>query len=140
RILDAVGADFGALLEITDVQVAEDDVKSRNVAGRTRDGRRADYRVEQGRAHHTVTVRVTLLHGDGLEMDSFQAHADRVGHFERGVYGGDPQNLDLSRAERRLFDPQEQRIQRAETVEKLVAELAGEVASGVFQRVLRRIP
>jgi hypothetical protein len=83
---------------------------------------------------------VTLFHGDGLEMDHFQAQADRAGRFERGVYGGDPQNLDLSRAERRLFDPQEQRIQRAATVEEVVADLAEDVAGGVFQRVLTRIP
>jgi hypothetical protein len=56
------------------------------------------------------------------------------------VYGGDPQNLDLSRGERRLFDPQEQRLQRGASVEELVANLAKDLAEGVFDRVLRRIP
>jgi len=140
RILDAVGADFGALVQITDIQVVEDEVKSRTVAGRTRDGRRATYRLEEGRVRYAVTARITLFHGDGLEMDNFQAQADRTGRFERGVYGGDPQNLDLSRGERRLFDPGEQRVQRGATVEGLVAKLAEEVAEGVFDRVLRRIP
>jgi hypothetical protein len=73
-------------------------------------------------------------------MDAFQSRTDRAGRFERAVYGGDPQNLDLSRGERRLFDPQQQRIQRGATVEALVADLAEEVAGGVFDRVLRRIP
>jgi hypothetical protein len=140
RILDEIGADFGALLQITDIQVVEDDVKSREVAGRTRDGRRASYRLEEGRARYTVTVKVTLFHGDGIEMDTFRSRTDRAGRFERAVYGGDPQNLDLSRGERRLFDLREQRIQRGATVEALVADLAEEVARGVFGRVLRRIP
>ena len=140
RILDAVAADFGALLQITDVQVVEEDVKSRDVAGRTREGRRATYRIEEGRARYRVTVSVTLFRGDGREMDTFHADAERTGRFERGVYGGDPQNLDLSRGERRLFDPQELRLQRGASVDELVADLAEELAGGVFTRVLRRIP
>ena len=135
-----MGADFGALLQITDVRVVEEDVKSREVVGRTRDGRRATYRLEEGKVGYAVTVKVTLLEGDGRDLDTFESRASRTGRFERGVYGGDPQNLDLSRGERRVFDAREQQIQRGETVELLVAELAEELAGGVFERVLRRIP
>ncbi|HSG09450.1 MAG TPA: hypothetical protein VLA36_13905 [Longimicrobiales bacterium] len=140
RILDSVGADFGALLQITDVRIVEEDVKSREVLGRTRDGRRATYGLEEGKVRYAVTVRGTLLDGDGRELDTFESRAGRTGRFERGVYGGDPQNLDLSRGERRLFDAREQQIQRGETVDLLVAELAEKLADGVFERVLRRIP
>jgi hypothetical protein len=96
--------------------------------------------VEEGRARYTVTVKVTLFRTDGTELETFVTSSDRTGRFERGVYGGDPQNLDLSRGERRIFDPQEQRAARSSTVEDLVADLAGKLAGGVFDRVLRRIP
>lgn len=140
RILDAVGADFGALLQITDIQIVEDDLKRREVTARTRDGRRATYHVEEGRARYTVTLEVTLFQGDGLRMETFRASSTRTGRFERGVYGGDPQNLDIPRGERRLFDAREHQIQRGAVVDDLVADLAGDVAGGVFDRVLRRIP
>ena len=140
RILDAVGADFGALLQVTDVQVVEDNLKRREVTARTRDGRRATYHVEEGRASYTVIMKVTLFYGDGLEMESFQARSTESGRFERGVYGGDPQNLDIPRGERRLFDRRELQVQRGAVVDDLVSDLAGDVAGGVFDRVLRRIP
>jgi len=140
RVLAAVGADFGALLQVTSVGMVEEDVKSLVVDGRTRDQRRATYRVEEGRALYTATVRVTLFHGDGLVMQAFEVRDSQAGRFERGVYGGDPQNLDLTRGERRLFDVEDQRLQRSAAVEELIGKLAQNVSSGVFDRVLRRIP
>lgn len=140
RVLAAVGADFGALLQVTEVGVTEEDVKSRDVAGRTRNQRRATYRVEEGRALYTATVLVTLFHGNGLVMETFEVRHRRAARFERGVYGGDPQNLELTRGERRLFDVEEQRLQRSAAVDELIGRLAQEVSSGVFDRVLRQIP
>jgi hypothetical protein len=140
RVLAEVGADFGALVQITQIQVRQEDLKSREVTARTREGRRATYRVETGRERYTVTLRVTLFRGDGVEVQHFPAQATRTARFERGVYGGDPRNLDLSRGERRLFDPEAWQAQRGAAVGQLVAEAASDVADGVFQRVLQRIP
>jgi hypothetical protein len=140
RILDDLGADFGALIQVVDVEVEDRDVRSRDVQGRTRDGRRAAYRVESGQRRYTVTVAVTLFREDGREVDSFTTRTTRSGRFERGVYGGDPGNLELTRGERRLFDDRELRVQRGETVSALVGEAAKDVAGNVYDRVVQRIP
>ena len=140
RILDELGADFGALIQITRTTVVEEDLKAREVTARTRDGRRATYRIEEGRARHTVHAEVTLFDAAGREMDRFGSEASRSARFQRAVYGGDPQQLDLPRGERRLFDVAEQRAQRASAVAELVSALAEDLAGGVFERVVRRIP
>ncbi len=140
RVLAEVGADFGVLVQVTDVRVRRDELKHREVAARTRQGRPATYRIESGREQYTVTVLVTLFRSDGLEIQHFPAQASRATRFERGVYRGDPRNLDLSRGERRLFDPEVWQGQRGAAVDELVAEVASDVAGGVFQRILSLIP
>jgi len=140
RVLDAVGADFGALVELTRLEVTEHDVTSDTRTTRTREGRPASYSVEQGQLRYVIEATLTFFDERGVQIASSTVRANEAGRFERGVYRGDPRDLELSRGEQLLFDPAARRQRRAEIETRLLSELAGKVADGVYREVVRRIP
>jgi len=140
RVLEALGADFGALVELTRLEVTEHDVTSSTHTTRTRQGRPASYSVEQGQVRYLIEATITLFDERGVQIGSTTARANDSGRFERGAYRGDPRDLELSRGEQLLFDPAARRQRRAEIETRLLAALAGNVADGVFREVVRRIP
>lgn len=140
RVLDATGADFGLVVEIGSLTVTEGDVARQVRTARTSRGGTRRWTLEEGHRTYRVRVRMELLDERGRVLDRFSASADARGPFRRGLYDGDPRELELSRNERRLFDPRAQAEARAALEEELMAELAGRIATGTFERVLRRIP
>jgi hypothetical protein len=127
-------------VELTRLEVTEHDVTSSTRTTRTRQGRPASYSVEQGQVRYVIEATITLFDERGVQLGSSTARANDGGRFERGVYRGDPRDLELSRGEQLLFDPAAQRRRRAEIETRLLSELAGNVADGVFREVVRRIP
>lgn len=140
RVLDAIGADFGALVELTRLEATEHDVTSSARTTRTRQGRPASYSVEQGQVRYAIEATITFFDERGVQIGSATARANEAGRFERGVYRGDPRDLELSRGEQLLFDLAAQRQRRAEIETRLLSELAANVADDVFREVVRRIP
>lgn len=65
--------------------------------------------------------------------------ADATDRLERGVYGGRYTDLDLTAAERRLFDPEElaetERELEIALIDNLAARLAEQVYGGVLERI-----
>lgn len=140
RILDELGADFGAQVELTRLVASERDVKATPRSARTRDGRTVSYTLEEGRVRYELTAEVTLFGDQGQAFDRFTLRVDETGAFRRGRYDGSPDELDLGRADRALFSADEARRRGIALQEALLEPLAAQAAEGIFERVLRRIP
>lgn len=148
RALELIGADLGVTIEVTAIEVAEEDVERETREARVarRDGtlrRGVDtvtYHVESGTlAYHVEAVGI-LVDVDGRELTSFTAAARERGPFRRGVYEGDPSTLDLAADDDRLFSPDAQAAQRARIEVALMEELAAAVAAGTYDSVLAGVP
>jgi len=140
RIMDELAAEFGILIDITTLTMSERNVRQRARTGRTQRGTAAAYTEEEGTLRYEVFAQVLILDRDGREVEEFPVSENESGPFQRGVYEGDPRNLDLSRSEARLFDPVVLAQQRAVIEDALMAQLAEGIADQVFRRVLNRIP
>lgn len=140
RILEEMGADFGVLVELVELTAEERDVRASTRSARTRGGEAASYTLEEGRIQYTLVAEITLFDGRGGRLESFRARHNVSERFRRARATGDYNDLDLSQGERLLFNPGEERRERAVLQESLVGELAEEIASGVFDRVVRRVP
>lgn len=140
RVLEELAADFGALVELVELTAEERDVRTSSRQARTRDGRAVTYTVEDGRIRYTLVAEVTLFDERGVRMDSFRARRAVDDDFRRARYGGDFEELDLSRGERLLFNPGEERRVRALLQESALGALAEETAAGIWERVVSRIP
>lgn len=140
RILMETGADFGALVELVELTAEERDVRTSTRTARTKGGQAASYTLEEGRIQYALVAEVTVFDERGVRLESFSARHSGSEGFRRARTLGDFEALDLSQGERLLFNPGEERRQRAALQESLVVELAEEIASGLFDRVVRRVP
>lgn len=140
RILEELGADFGALVELVDLQATERDVKRSARSARTKDGRAVTYTLEEGRIHYALAAEVTIFDEQGHPLESFTVRNAVSDGFRRASYEGTFEDLDLSRGERLLFNPGEERRQRAALQESMLGELAADAARETCERVVRRIP
>lgn len=138
-VLDDVGADFGVLIELASLEATEQNVRGQVREVRTRDGRLTNYTEESGDVTLTLEARIALLDRRGAQVASFSSRASHTGSFSRGRYRGDVSELELSRGERRLFDPVIQRQTMVDTEAIVTEELAGRVADQVFSQVLSQI-
>jgi hypothetical protein len=138
-VLDDVGADFGALIELASLEATEQNVRSQVREVRTRDGRVTNYTEESGNVTLTLEARIVLVDRRGAQVESFGSRASHTGSFARGRYRGDVSELELSRGERRLFDPVIQRQTMVDVEAAATEELADRVADRVFSQVLSRI-
>jgi hypothetical protein len=150
RVMNAMDADFGVLVEVTGLTVTEENVRQRThttriraAPGRTTPTRRTDtvtWTEETGTYRYQVDAQVIIVDRFGRELENFLGTETEAGPFQRGVYEGDPGSLELSRNQARLFDRVVLGRQRADIEEPLLARLAGEIAGQVYRRVLARIP
>jgi hypothetical protein len=84
-------------------------------------------------------VQVIIVDDRGDEIVDFNVSARETGRFERGVYRGNPAELDLGRNEARLFDPEAIAAQLNAIEQEMMTELASNVAGRTFARVLSRV-
>jgi tetratricopeptide (TPR) repeat protein len=140
RILEELGADFGVLVDLTELEVEQRDVKTSTRTARTRGGQATSYTLEEGRIQYRLMAEVTLFDAQGNRMESFRATHTAGDRYRTARYSGAFEELDLSRSEALLFNPGEERARRADLQESLLEELAAEIAEGTFERLVRRIP
>ena len=140
RVMDEVGADFGVMVELTGLFAAERNLRRQDHQARTKDGRITSFVEESGTVNYTLEAQVTIMDDRERIVAETTERSTRRGRFERGVYQGDYRELDLSRGERRLFDPVVIGQRLAQIQRGAVSELADRVADEVFDRVLARIP
>lgn len=139
-IMETLGAEFGVLVELVDFQATEEDLRRRTHNTRTNRGLATTFVEEEGTLRYEIHAQVLIVDRAGRDLEDVVVTRQEAGPFQRGIYEGNPGILDLSRSQRRLFDPVLQARQRAEIEETLLAQLAGEIADRVFRSVLDRIP
>jgi hypothetical protein len=155
RALDLIGADLGVLIELSEIEVVEEDVQTRTreaivplaASGGRGAGRQADqqmdtvtYRTLQGTLGYYLEANVILVDASGREIERFEASSRRSGPFRRGEFDGDPDILELPQSDVPFFDPDVLAGQVARIEEGLMEDLAVAIASGTYDTVLSRIP
>jgi hypothetical protein len=139
RVLDEVGSELGALIEVTYATLSTQNVRSEQRRSRNRNGELVPWTLERGRYVIEVHAEVIIVDRDGDEMERFVRSGREGGGFERGVYDGTASELQLSRNEARYFDPDVLEEQRAEVRQSAVHELAESVAERLFSEVVGRV-
>lgn len=148
RVLQLVGADLAAMVEIAEVEVVEEDLEraARQTTivdggrGESRQPRPAAYEVVKGTLAYRAVADVVLVDFDGREVTRFRAEGGFSGPFERAEFDGNHDRLQLTDAERSLFDPRLRAEQTAAVEQGLMEELAVAIAAGTYDTVLSRIP
>jgi len=149
RAAGLVGADLVVWVELIEAGSWEEDVTRTTRAtrvydggptGRSREPRPSSYDEVRGVLALRAAGQVRLLDLSGRLVDRFGVEASAHGPFLRGEFDGNPERLELSEAERALFDPlvraeQESRVQTA-----LLDELAATISGATFEAVLATIP
>jgi len=139
-LLELVESDYGVWLELLDTQVMEFDVDQRTRTARTRDGRATSFVVESGERRLRAEARVLVVDRSGNPVTDMVVVGTGTGSFQRGVYPGNPAELNLDRREIDWFDPLVLEAQEAAIRQALSASLADQLSSAVFSPVLARIP
>jgi hypothetical protein len=139
RVLDEVGSELGALIEVTYATLSTQNVRSEQRRSRNRNGELVPWTLERGRYVIEVHAEVIIVDRDGDDMERFVRSGREGGGFERGVYDGTASELQLSRNEARYFDPDVLEEQRAEVRQSAVHELAESVAERLFSEVVGRV-
>lgn len=150
RALDLIGADLAVMIQLTGIEVQEQDV-SRNrydtvVRRSVREGVRrsevadtVEYTTLSGTLAYYVEANILLVDPTGREVNRFTASARQSGPFERGEFDGDPSLLNLEGARARFFDPSIIQTQMASIEGALLEDLAVAIAAGTYDQVLAGI-
>lgn len=72
-------------------------------------------------------------------MDEQTITSEVTDNFRRGVYDGDPAQLDLSLSEQNLFEKEELYRAEQELIDRLLDKLAGDIAESIFKEVLKYV-
>jgi len=99
---------------------------------------------------HYMEQRYWLILTASVEIHLISSRRERVmdretityeakDKFRRGIYDGDPTQLDLSLSEQKLFDKEELYRAEQELVDRLLEELAEHIAENIFDEVLRYV-
>lgn len=139
-LLRLVEADYAAYYQILSVDATEYDVDQSRRTVRTRDGRSTSYILERGERRLRAQARILVVDREGNPLADEVVVGTGTGRFERGLYEGNPAELNLDRREVDHFDPlvleaQEQAIRQA-----LALDLADLLGSATFEPILVRIP
>ena len=154
RALELIGADLGVLIELSRIEVVEDDVdrNERTVvipragAGGRGVDRTADQPMDtvtfttlEGELSYYVEAMITLVDTDGRELQRFTSSTRQTGPFQRGEFDGDPSRLPLRSNEEAFFDSNvlAQQVGRIETA--VMEDLAVAIAAGTYDTVLSGI-
>ena len=134
-----VEADYGAWLELVSLDATEFDVDQSTRSVRTRDGRQTAYVLERGTRRLRVEARVLVVDRSGNPLTDVVVVGTGEGPFERGLYEGDPGDLNLDRREVDHFDRLVLEAQESAILQVLAEDLSAQLAAAVFDPVLGRI-
>ncbi len=141
RVGRELEADFVVTGEIAIFTLTERDVRRETHKATTRSGAETTYATERG----TVTYRAQATYAimdvhRRREVRRGEVEVSESGDFERAVYSGHPDDLVLSRNERRRFDPDRQREASRDIEDRAVARLSGRLADEVYRHLLNMVP
>jgi hypothetical protein len=152
RALGLIGADLGALITLSRIEVVEEDVDNHrhqatipvvpNLLGgipRRSDAEEAEtvtYRTLEGTLAYYLEAEILLVDTQGREVQRFTASAEESGPFQRGEFDGDASRLPLSRNEEPFFDPRVLAEQVGRIEAALMEGLALAIAAATYDTVL----
>lgn len=139
-LLRLVDAEYVAFAEIVNVDATEYDVRQRNRTTGLRDGGTANWILETGERRLRAQVQVLVVNRNGDILADNTVIGTGVGEFTRGLYDGDPRELNLSRRDVDAFDQVVQEAQEQVIRQALAQSIAGELGNAVFDPILARIP
>jgi hypothetical protein len=145
RVLQLVGGDFAAMVELAEIEVVEEDVRRTTRQARLREPtgrepRPVEFTQVEGTMAYRVSADVVLVDHDGREVTRFRAEGRSGGPFRRGDFDGNHDRLELSEDDAVLFDPRALAEQTSRIEAALMEELAVAIAAGTYDTVLERIP
>jgi hypothetical protein len=145
RVLQLVGGDYAAMVELAEIEVVEEDVRrtSRQATLRDptgREPRAVEYALVEGTMAYRLSADVVLVDHDGREVTRFRAEGRSGGPFRRGDFDGNHDRLQLPEDDATLFDPRVLADQTSRIETALMEELAVAIAAGTYDTVLERIP
>lgn len=133
-------ADYVVLAEVDSAWSDEVNVRRSRRAARTRKGVDTAYTIEEGRRRLGVRIAFAIVDAHARRaVDSGLLSESHEAGFRRASFRGNPNDLDLSRGERDLFERGPQAEAERVLVEEIVDELGPRLAETVYGRLLRRI-
>lgn len=135
-----LGARMAVILTLDSIARTESGVETVRRAARTQKGVDTAYTVREGRMESWARVQWQLVDVDGFRGTRDQGTVSARGstRFRHATYAGDWRDLQLSPAERMLFQRQDEGYDR-ETVRELANGLSDPLGRAVFDALLRRI-
>ncbi len=139
-ILRLAEADYAAYLQLMDSSATEFDVRTKTETAKTRDGRNATFVREEGKRRIQAQARVVIADTYGNEITDVIVSGTGTAPFARGVYDGDPRQLNLGAKQVDLFDHFTLEAQKQAAREALAYDLSANIAGAVFQPTLDQVP
>jgi hypothetical protein len=133
-------SDFGAWLQLVDVDETEFDVTSTQQAVQTHDGQSVSILLEEGHRRLQARAHVAVVDRDGNTLADVVVAGSGSAPFRRGVYDGDPTELNLKRHQVQWFDQLTLAAQEESAREAVAADLCRQIATAVLDPVLATIP
>jgi hypothetical protein len=134
-----LGTRLVVVMELDSLRVSESGVETQRRVARTRAGVDTAFTVRSGRADHWARVSWEVAEAEGwrgvVERGSATAHDEQ--RFRRAEYAGDWRTLELSSADRALFERGGEAS--GVRVRELAGELAQELGRDIFAALLRRV-
>lgn len=135
----SLGTDFVVMGRI-DSYLREEEIldETEHRAAFKKDSSSTSYVEQRYRLTLTAHVEIHLVSTQRERVvDEEMISSEVSDKFRRGIYEGDPSELDLSLSEQNLFDEEELYRAEQELVTRLLDELAGRLAENIFEEVLR---
>jgi hypothetical protein len=158
RALDLIGADLGVMINLSRIDVTEEDVdidrhqaiiraaasqEAGGVPRRSQSEEAMDtvtYSTVEGELVYYLEADIVVVDADGREIERFTASSSQRGPFQRGEFDGDPSRLPLSRNDEPFFDPDVLADQVGRIEGALLHDLAVAIATGTYDTVLMGVP
>jgi len=136
-----VGADYVLRCEIVDFEDRRTHLYAEERAAQTKSGRRTTYVLQTGdRLLELKAIYELIDVRDPSRNQRRTVEISASDRFTRGVYGGDPGELRLSRSEQRLFDARLQRDYELELEHTFLEKTSDRLARDVHDDIVNGIP
>jgi len=136
-----LGARVAVVMTLDSIVRTEAGVETVRRTAKTQNGVDTAYTVREGRRESWARVSWRLVEVDGVGGTRDQGTVSARGstRFREGAYAGDWRDLQLSQAERMLFQRRPDEGYDRETARELASSLSDQLGRAVFDALLRRI-
>ena len=139
-LLKLSDSDFGAWLQLVDIEETEFEVTQTQHAVQTHDGQSVQIVLEQGQRRLQAQAHVAVVDRYGNTLADVVVAGCGSASFRRGVYDGDPTDLNLNRQQIQWFDQLALAAQEESAREAVASDLCRQIATAVLDPVLATVP